>query len=469
MDRRKVELVFRTVGERTSDIALELAKKHIQPDVVHIIDNVKPFMKAMEMQMEIEYTGDYIVFMDSDCLILEDMREFLERTTEAFIDCYVVDRFRGRIHLGVHITRRDLVEEMQRTVVPPDDLKYILRPESRRRNFALQKLGLTKSFITFFILHDFCQSTEHVWAKYALRELRSRVELQRIRLEKAMDTWRDDELDHVVAKHAVEFTRKHIPDNSDSLAVDAYIRELPEFAAKALKELGLEEKGPLTMEEVDAFAASEYVKDVRTIPQNKIFCIGLSRTGTKSLSKALAILGYDIIHYPADEDTYEELAFGNYQLSILDHYDGVSDITASAFFRELDEQYPEAKFILTIRDREEWLDGMEKHWYSRIPFEENEEADPTRAIHMKMRRFLRASMYGTYVFNRRRLGNVYDRHIAEVREYFSGEKSDRFLEMNFFQGDGWDELCGFLGVPVPDEEFVHVRKKKELTGVKSDS
>jgi hypothetical protein len=459
---RKVELVFRSVGERTSEIALELAKKYIQPDVVHVIENVKPFAKAMEVQMEIEYTGDYIVFMDADCLLLEDIRPFIERTKEPFVDCYVVDRFRGRVHLGLHITRLDVVQEMQQTEVPPDDIKYILRPESRRRNFALQHLGLTKSFKSFFVLHDFCQSLEHIWAKYALRELRSRVSYQRARLDEAMESWDFRELDFQVAKDAIEYTQKAVPDNSDPHQVEDYIRTLPELANQRLKSLSLPAKKKLEMPEVKHYAQSDFVQSVINNGNQKIFCIGLSRTGTKSLTKALAILGYDVIHYPADEETFEELAFGNYQLSILDYYDGIADITVAPFYAQLEKEYPNALFILTRRDKREWLDAMRKHWYKRPAFDEKRDNDPETAVFMKMRRFLRAAMYGTYVYQRKRMSHVYDEHYAAVERFFSGEKAHKLLKFNIFEGDGWEKLCAFLGQPVPREEFVHIRKKKQL-------
>lgn len=457
-----IELVFRSVGERTSKIALELARKHIRPDKIHVIENVKPFKRAMEVQMEIEYTADYIVFMDADCLILEDMRSFIERTKEPFVDCYVVDKFRGRVHLGVHITRRDLVEAMQEVNIDPTDLKYVLRPESRRRNFALQKLGLSKSFKKFFILHDYCQSFEHIWAKYALRELRSRVSYQRARLDEAIEGWDINDRDFIVARDAVNFTKTAVPDNSDTFAVDKFILQLPKLAKDQIKRLGIELKDELQMKEVDSYANSDFAIKINNENPGKIFCIGLSRTGTKSLTKALGILGYDVIHYPSDDETFDELAFGNYQLSLLDFYDGIADITVSPFFIQLAKEYPNAKFILTSRNKEDWLDAMEKHWYARPAFDRERDSNPETKKFMKMRRFLRASMYGTYVFQRDRMAFVYDRHHREVKSFFSGSRESNLLEMNVFDGDGWEKLCRFLGVDEPREEFVHVRKKKEL-------
>ena len=85
---KEIELVFRTIGERTSDIALELAKNHIKPRNIHIISNVKPFSKAMDEIMKIEYHSntEFVVFMDADCLIFENLRPFLEETERTYLN-----------------------------------------------------------------------------------------------------------------------------------------------------------------------------------------------------------------------------------------------------------------------------------------------------------------------------------------------------------------------------------------------
>ena len=143
---KKIDLVFRTVGERTSKVALNLAIKNIQPHQVHILENVKPFYLAVQQMLRIDYDCDFVVFMDADCLIMEDMTPFLQENTLPYIDCYVLDKFRGHIHCGVHIARRDIVQAMQAVKVSKDDPKYVLRPESRIRDFSNNPSERGKSF-----------------------------------------------------------------------------------------------------------------------------------------------------------------------------------------------------------------------------------------------------------------------------------------------------------------------------------
>lgn len=210
----KIDLVFRRIDERTADVSLELAKRHIRPDNIYIMDDVRPFTRCVEEMLKIEHDCDYVVYLDADCLILEDMRSFIEDCDASYVDAYVSDRFRGRIHCGVHVTRIDLVRAMARVEPPVDDLKYALRPESRLRNLAMKPLRLSKQFRNFDILHDHFRAYRHIFQKYALRELRSRTSVQFRRLSSAMARWRADEeadLDLQVAAAAVEYARRHVP------------------------------------------------------------------------------------------------------------------------------------------------------------------------------------------------------------------------------------------------------------------
>jgi len=48
---------------------------------------------------------------------------------------------------------------------------------------------------------------------------------------------------------------------------------------------------------------------------------------------------------------------------------------------------------------------------------------------------------------------AYDAHMERVRRFFSNKPADRFLEFNVFAGDGWTELCAFLGFEAQSTPF----------------
>ncbi|WP_421785551.1 sulfotransferase family protein [Hyphobacterium sp.] len=453
----KIDLVFRQIDERTRDVALELAKRYIRPDKVHIIDDVRPFTECVNRMLRIDHDCDYVVYLDADCLILEDMREFIEQTDSAYVDSYVSDRFRGRLHCGVHITRIDLVHAMAAIKPPLDDMKYVLRPESRLRNLAMKPLRMSKQFRNFDILHDYFQYYRHVFMKYALRELRSRTKVQLKRLSSAMKHWPDTTEgadDFVIANHAVQFARQNVPKSASAAETHAFIEALPQFAQQELDRMGVAEKGPFTMADLDDWLDKNDERHVYGAAKDKpmVFGLGLSRTGTRSLTAGLQMLGWDTSHYPIDEDTYTELAYGQYDLTLLKYHDGLTDITTVPYYQQLDKQYPGSRFVLTVREEAGWLRSCQNHWFNRPAFKHTD--DPDEETHLLMRQLLRAAVYGCYNYQPERFKWVYERHVREVQDYFK-ERPDDLLILNICNGDGFEKLAPFMGVPVPAEPFPH--------------
>jgi hypothetical protein len=189
----------------------------------------------------------------------------------------------------------------------------------------------------------------------------------------------------------------------------------------------------------------------------KVFGIGLSRTGTKSLTISLKQLGFNIVHYPNDTKTLQELMAANYDLSILQDCDGITDITVAAYYPQLDQLFPNSKFILTVREKESWLKAIEAHWHNKPVFDTN----PDNEDKMRLRRFLRLAVYGTYTFNADRLAYVYDWHHKNVMDYFK-DRPESLLVLNICGGEGWEVLCPFLERSILQEEFPVMYKKSIL-------
>ena len=252
---KRVELVFRSVGERTRDLALELAERHIQPDASHRIEQVRPFSAAVDAMLALDLRGDVVVAVDADCLILEDVRAILEQNENPYMGFRVEDRFRGRLAMGVHVYRRPLLKEMRRVEVGADDLAYVLRPETRLRRLALERMGKKRTHADAHILHDHFQSYQDVFAKYGQRELRSRSkQRQRAELEAAMAGW-GDEPDLCVARAAVAHARAAVPEEAPAERVRRYVSDLPQLAEAEVKAMALPPQGPLTRDEVRERAA----------------------------------------------------------------------------------------------------------------------------------------------------------------------------------------------------------------------
>ncbi len=176
----------------------------------------------------------------------------------------------------------------------------------------------------------------------------------------------------------------------------------------------------------------------------KVFGIGLSKTGTTSLYAALATLGYRSGTFRHMQRLgLAEWVQGDFSHDYLEQFDAVTDLPIGCYFRELDARYPDSKFILTTREIEAWLTSIGRQ-FSANP-------NPT-----PFNRDTRMLAYGFSVFNGPAFRRAYLRHVKDVREHFSA-RPESLLELDVFNGDGWEEICEFLDRPIPDTPFPNVK------------
>ena len=113
---------------------------------------------------------------------------------------------------------------------------------------------------------------------------------------------------------------------------------------------------------------------------NKIICIGLPKTGTSSLHRALEILGLKSVHYPHDEETVAQLRRGDYRLKVLEENDAVSDVPIAAIYPQLDTAFPGSKLILTTREVDSWIRSEAKAPFNAQPPQPGSQRDFYRGV-----------------------------------------------------------------------------------------
>ena len=195
----------------------------------------------------------------------------------------------------------------------------------------------------------------------------------------------------------------------------------------------------------------------------KVIGAGLGRNATFSLKFALERLGFGPCYHMS-----EVLADGRRAIPLwLDAADGrpdwdaifagfqsTTDYPACSFWHELAEYYPQAKVVLTTRDPDSWFDSVSETIFSDrmnasvrgTPFEAMLHAVALR--HFEGRLHDRAFMTEWYA---RRNQAVIDTLPPE-----------RLLV--FHPRQGWEPLCAFLDVSVPDCPFPRVNSRDELGG-----
>jgi hypothetical protein len=181
----------------------------------------------------------------------------------------------------------------------------------------------------------------------------------------------------------------------------------------------------------------------------RIFCVGLNKTGTRSLHEALEILGYRSLHHGGLE-TMEGVERAVWEqkplLAYLDQsYDAFSDILGLTYdFYLADVQYPGSRFILTTRDLDGWLESRRRH------VERNQQAAAGGEY-----------TAGFVEVNLEAWKSEYVRHHSHVHGYFADRPED-LLVYNLVGGEGWEPLCRFLGRPIPDARFPWRNQAQEM-------
>lgn len=183
-----------------------------------------------------------------------------------------------------------------------------------------------------------------------------------------------------------------------------------------------------------------------------VFNIEFNRSGTTSLTAALKILGIKTIHYstdntdwfPNNENEIEYIMEQNYRQNrkllhgIHEDIKGLSDFSGRNFYKTLYEQYPQSKFILTIRSFDSWIDSI-------------------MTMERKQNRFITPEIEE---IRKQELTHRYWKYKKEIPEFFK-DKPDCYLEMNIVEGDGWEVLCNFLGKEIPNLPFPNFNKTRK--------
>lgn len=177
---------------------------------------------------------------------------------------------------------------------------------------------------------------------------------------------------------------------------------------------------------------------------SKVFGIGLHKTGTTTLGACFKALGYE--HLSCRKDLLAKLRQGDLDAIYdeIDTYQSFEDWPYPLMYKELAERYPDAKFVLTLRkDADVWLTSFHRHSLRRSPTRNAQKLAYGVAYTLGNEDYLRA---------------FYDAHQAEVQAYFANTDPKRLLVVCWETGSGWDELCDFLELDVPEVPFPHENK-----------
>eukprot|EP00750_Incisomonas_marina_P019766 INCI3620.1.p1 GENE.INCI3620.1~~INCI3620.1.p1 ORF type:complete len:1345 (+),score=155.30 INCI3620.1:181-4215(+) len=195
----------------------------------------------------------------------------------------------------------------------------------------------------------------------------------------------------------------------------------------------------------------------------KVIGTGFGRTGTSTMKTALENLGYNGVYHMTKVTGATSHAWAadipNPPLSnILANYEAGVDYPFCLYYKHLMDLFPAARVILTRRENpiKWWTSTVGAIYKVPVPFVPL----MSRALgiteeHMTfMKRWERTILWdGLFqgrVLDQEFALQVYEKHTAEVLEYASSQGRPVYIHT---VTDGWEKLCEFLGIAVPDQPY----------------
>ena len=181
---------------------------------------------------------------------------------------------------------------------------------------------------------------------------------------------------------------------------------------------------------------------------------GLGRTGTKSLQTALNVLGFGPCYHMMELFAHRErmplwIEAGRGHAdweTIFDGYRSTVDYPSAAYWRELADHYPQAKVIHTVRDPEAWVESTQATIFRPDGFAATAMASAGPMADF-FKSFVKPPLID-HLNDREWLADHFRRHTEELKAAIPPERL-----LLYEVSEGWERLCAFLGVPVPETPF----------------
>lgn len=198
----------------------------------------------------------------------------------------------------------------------------------------------------------------------------------------------------------------------------------------------------------------------------KVIGAGLGRTGTFTLKTALEMLGFGPCHHmvevlgnPAQVPLWNRAADGEPVDwdEVFAGYNATVDWPGCHFYAELAAHYPDARVILSTRDPARWYESMSETILKSMQQMGFAEGPVPEDHPMRFGGVIIPQKTFNFDYSRDNVIAAFERHVAAVRETVA---PGRLLE--FEAAQGWEPLCAFLGVAVPDAPFPRTNSREEF-------
>ncbi len=198
----------------------------------------------------------------------------------------------------------------------------------------------------------------------------------------------------------------------------------------------------------------------------KLVGTGFGRTGTNSLKLALEILGLGPCHHMFEvRDNPDQLPFWQAAArgeipdwdEVFADYAACVDWPAARFWRELSMHYADAKVLHSVRPEESWIKSVHATIYLAIRDRTKLEPGVFRDRLDMAYEIVVEQTFDGRLDDRDHALAVFRAHSEDVRRAIP---SNRLLIYDV--AEGWQPLCDFLGLPVPNVPFPRTNTTAEF-------
>jgi hypothetical protein len=206
---------------------------------------------------------------------------------------------------------------------------------------------------------------------------------------------------------------------------------------------------------------------------NKVFCIGMNKTGTTSLLYEFVRMGISTGNQKLGEELLSKYISGE-RISLKNYCKSArffQDIPFSIpnVYKYLDNEFPNSKFILSVRNSpEEWYDSLTKfHTKSKLigivnKLPTSDELKKSNYVHNGWAYMVHNFIYNVPYDNPYKkdvLIDTYKKHIDDVLDYFK-DREDDLLVINLADDSSYERFKEFIGVKNKFTKFLHENKSK---------
>ena len=201
----------------------------------------------------------------------------------------------------------------------------------------------------------------------------------------------------------------------------------------------------------------------------QVFGAGFGRTGTMSLKIALEKLGMgpcyhmrEVVSRPSHIKLWYDISRGEHPNwnRLFSGFNSAVDFPVSLFYKQLINQFPDAKFILTLREFDKWyistvntiykVPNILPDWFKMVVY-------PIRMFIAMQVNLIWVDLFKNKFSDRESAKLVYYEHIRSVKKTIPADKL-----LIYHVKEGWGPLCEFLNVDVPEIPFPKVNDTAEM-------